>query len=115
MITIEDIGRACAAAVVEKKALEDQIERLAGKLRKLNLMLARETRVTAVTEIFTDWQMPEKAIGAIAEAKTALARKLVAEIVERDLFEVVIDEIKPYRRLKAEIRVLRPLKAREIV
>lgn len=114
MTTITSIIAALQMEVDEKKGLKRQIERLAEKLKKLNLMLARETRVTAETEIFTDWQMPEAAIGAIAEAKTQLARELVAEIVERDLFEVVIDERRPYRRLRAEIRVMRPLKAREI-
>ncbi|MEE8494583.1 MAG: hypothetical protein V3S25_11110 [Nitrospirales bacterium] len=114
-ITIEDIGRSIAVAVDEKKVLVRRIERLAEKLRKLNLMLARETRVTAECEIHTDWEQPEAAIAAIASAKRILARELVDELVERDLFELVIDEQKPYKRLRAELRVLRPLKARETV
>ena len=115
MIRIEDIIRALTTAEDEKTKLHQQITRLAEKLRKLNLMLARETRVTAECEIHTDWQQPEAAIEVIASAKELLVKELVEEIVERDLFEMVIDEDKPYRRLRAEIRVLRPLKARETV
>ena len=92
-----------------------RITRLAEKLRKLNLILARETRVTAEVEIFTDWEKPEMSIDAIAGAKKQLARDLADEIIERDLFEMVIDENRPYRRLRAEIRVLRPEKRRETV
>ena len=116
MTTINQIIAALQMEVDDKKAKERQIERLAEKLRRLNLLLARETRVTAECELHTDWQQPEAAIDAIARAKRILAKELVAEVLERDLFEMVIDEEKlPRKRLRAELRILRPLKARETV
>ena len=114
-ITIEDIRYALTAAVVEKERLEQQLETLSGKLRKMLDFLARETRVTASVDVFVDWEMPDLALEAIQAAKMQLARELVEEIMERDLFVTEIDEQKTYRRLKAEIRVLRPKKDREVV
>ena len=114
-ITIEDIRYALTAAAVEKDKLTGQIATMAGKLRKMNLILARETRVRAEIDLFVNWEIPAMTSDAIEGAKRQLALELVEEIMERGLFVIEINERGACRRLTAEIRVLRPEKARELV